>query len=142
MPNKKPFVAAALACEKVLIEKDDVASVIRIVDTYFIKNNLPEGIGAGVRTNIVICLKNDGPLQGEVSLAINTPDGKTNEIPQKWPVSFSEEISGANLFVSLDIDARHIGWTWIDVSWSGDFLAKIPIRLVAGEKPDKSAPNP
>ncbi len=142
MPNKKPFVAAALACEKLLIEKDEVLSTIRIVDTYFIKRDIPEGVDAGVRAHIVILLKNEGPLQGELSITINTPDGKTNEIPRKWPISFSEEVSGANLIVGLEIDSRHIGWTWIDVFWSGEILTRIPIRLVAGEKPDKSAPQP
>lgn len=143
MPNKKPFVAAALACEKLLVEKDEVLSAIRIVDTYFIKSDLPESASAGppVLTNIVIALKNDAPLQGEVSIAINTPNGETKEIPQKWPISFSEEISGANLLVALGIDSRHIGWTWVDVFWSGELLTKIPIRLVAGEKPDMNAPR-
>src|SRR5471030_1809050 len=36
MANTKPFVASACFCEHILVEKDEVTSAIRIVDTYFI----------------------------------------------------------------------------------------------------------
>ena len=46
MPNKLPFVAAAVICEKVLVEADGVASIVRIVDKHLLnpKPPLPEGI--------------------------------------------------------------------------------------------------
>ena len=37
MPDERPYLAAALMCERVLEEKDRVLSVIRIVDNYFVQ---------------------------------------------------------------------------------------------------------
>jgi hypothetical protein len=133
----KPYVAGAMACEKVLLEKDGVSSAIRIVDTYTIPHDVPDGVKAAVRTTIFILLKSIEPLEGELSVALNTPNGERKEGPQKWPVSFSETIKGANILINLDINSRHIGWTWIDVIWNQEVITRIPIQLVRGDPPNK-----
>lgn len=145
MATTRPYVSAAFACEKLLVEKDDVFSAIRMVDTFFINpsdiENLPQGVAARIRTIITIAVKADSPMDGEISLAINTPDGQRNNIERKFPISLSGERIGANLIVNLDVNSRHIGWTWIDVMWNGDLLTRVPIRLVAGDKPESETPT-
>jgi hypothetical protein len=78
MPNTKPFVQVACICENVLIEKDEVASVIRMVDHFqaSLPKNLPAGMPAGFPVSIFIRL-GAGDLKGagRVLIQARRPDG-------------------------------------------------------------------
>jgi hypothetical protein len=79
--NPKPFIQAASVCEKVLIEPDNVASPIRLVDTFTL-NAPAEALSADLPVaplTLYISLKS-GDVVGEyeVGLQLNRPDGKTS----------------------------------------------------------------
>src|SRR5260221_5800137 len=102
MANTKPFVAAALICEKLLEEVTaipgggNVVSAIRIVDVYVVPElKLPEGVSIGpdvipaIEINGLIMLKS-GDLTGNYTVGLNlrTPLGETKSLAPEggWPV--------------------------------------------------------
>lgn len=137
MTSNKPYVSAAFVCEKILRESDGAISAIRIVDTFYVPTDAPPpDVNAGILITAFVSLKSDSPMEGAVSVALKTPDGETKDMPQKWPISFSEEISGANLILNFAIHPRHIGTSWIDVRWNNEVITRAPLRIVRGEKPN------
>jgi hypothetical protein len=136
MTNTKPFVSAAFVCERVLQEKDGTTSAIRIIDNFYIPASIAPDTSMPV--TVFIGLKSDVPREGIITVIVNTPDGKKNELPDKWPISFSSAVTGANLILTFGLFVRHVGTTWIDVVYDGEMLTRTPIRLVRGDKPETS----
>src|SRR5882757_2438042 len=94
-----PFVSAATVCERVLHEKDNVLSVIRMVDTFFIETP-PQPVGEpapvlvvlGLQLTLLISLKAGDVPSGSypVQLALRKPTGETKILPNDWMVVFAE----------------------------------------------------
>ncbi len=140
MSNTRPFVGAALVCEKVLHEKDGVLSVIRMVDTFYVeplKQNVP-GVVEGVELTALAMLKS-GDVKGEseISFKFRTPQGITIDAPQKFPVLLNGGEHGANVIMRFNLpvpDASAYGLYWFDVLWNGDVLTSVPFKLVLGPR--------
>ncbi len=134
MANTKPLVTAACVCEKVLQEKDNVPSIIRIVDTFFIQvppEDFPKGVQPQLAMTAFVYLR-AGDLKGsfEIGLVLRSPSGKTTPV-QKWPVVFqagNEE--GANLTIAFGIAKPELeGGYWFDVLWKDQVLTSIPFKV-------------
>src|SRR3970040_2336650 len=71
MVNTKPFVAAACLAEVVIIEPDNVASIIRIADTFFIDvpPDLPADLKPAIVLNAFISLKS-GDVKGSFDVEL------------------------------------------------------------------------
>src|SRR5690348_13251068 len=135
MKDQKPFVNVATACEKILVEKDNVFSVIRIVDVFYIPKEVADMPDGGVPISTLITVRSgDYRGEGELSLAVQTPDGVRNEAPEKWPMLFSDTNTAANIVFSFGIGIRHIGTSWVEVLWNGEILSKFPVTLTLGSK--------
>jgi hypothetical protein len=128
MKNSKPLICVASACEKVLQEMDGVFSGIRFVDTFHVSPMAPPD--AQIAFSLLVLLKaGDFVGEGEVSLKIMTPDGRTSQFPQKWPVPLGPANAGVNIIVGFAVAAKYLGRTWIDVCWNSEVLTSIPITL-------------
>jgi hypothetical protein len=142
VPNSKPLVQVACICEKVLIETDNVASIIRIVDTYTIDPipELPDGVQARTELTAVVSLKS-GDLVGEftVGLRLMEPDGKI--LPtREWPLILNGGESGANIKVVFALMPPKMGLYWLDVLWIDEVLTSIPFRFrLKASEPTESA---
>lgn len=149
MPNTKPLVQVAAVCEKVLQEKDNVLSAIRLVDTFYLLNepppNLPADIKPGAQVTALVCLKS-GDITGEhqIEIKMRNPSGETKAVG-KWPVILNGGEHGANLTINMVISAVEYGLWWFDVIWEGEVLTSIPLKLAPQPKPepgpDKSSPQ-
>lgn len=143
----KPYVQVACICEKVLIEPDNVASLIRIVDTYFLSpmpDPLPPGLNIGHELMVFISLKS-GDVVGdfEVGLRLTEPDGTERPV-RTWPVEFRGVENGVNAKIGFALQNPKFGLYWIDVMWEDEVLTRIPFRLkpIALEQTDEAlAPN-
>jgi len=127
MSNSKPLVIAATACEKVLQEKkDDVVSIIRMVDTFQMSTDVPI-----VHVNAIVALKS-GDVTGnyEIKLRIRTPSGDLRPIDGKWPVYLKGGEHGVTIGLTINLESPVIGLYWIDVVWQDDVLTSFPIKLV------------
>ena len=138
MANSKPFVAAACVCEKVLQEKDDVASLMRIVDTFTLQAvNLPPGFEPMVSLTVFVSVKSgDVTGQHEIGLVLRSPDGKRHDV-RKWPVVLNGGEHGAHLVLNFNLTKPKMGLYWFDVVWGEDNLTSIPFRLKQAEPTDQ-----
>jgi len=126
------LVATALFCEQVLEEKDDVLSVIRIVDRYTVPRP-PDGatledIG-GILPTLLVTVKSTGfvgPLK--ITIRLEKPDGGTDDgISVNLPISAAGQ--GGNLISPVLIRPRIEGVHWMYV-YADDILAvKIPLTI-------------
>jgi len=152
MPNTKPYVAAACLCEKVLIEQDGVASLIRIIDTMYLepqpvdpKSRLPFAL----KFQVFVSVKS-GDLEGEyeIGLLLRGP-GDEMRSTHRWPVVFAQSPeSGANLRIDFNLAGKEpgalpaLGLYWFDVLWGDEVLTSVPLRLSpATPKTLQESPN-
>src|SRR5258708_6475787 len=114
MSAPKPFVQAACICEKVLVEPDNVASLIRVVDTYFIEMP-PANIKAALDLTLFVSLKS-GDVVGEyeIGLRLISPDKKDQPV-RRWPVEFLGGEAGVNVKVAFIMPTPEFGLYWFDV---------------------------
>jgi hypothetical protein len=139
MPNTKPYIAAACICEKVLIEQDSVASVIRIIDTLHVEGPA-EGAAAkvpiAVNFQVFVSVK-AGDLVGshEIGLVMRGPTGDVKRAAT-WPVVFAKgPEGGANLKIDFNLFGKEpgtlptLGLYWFDVLWGEEVLTSIPLML-------------
>lgn len=145
MANTKPFVQIACFCENVLIEKDEVVSAIRIVDTYFIPAlpkdvELPDGLLGVIVVNGLISLKSGDVVgSGTIGLVMNKSTGERVDLspPGGWPVVLNGGEHGANVRIQMPLGVKNFGLFWFDVLWNGELLTRIPLKLQQGDKPDQ-----
>jgi hypothetical protein len=159
MPNTKPFVAAAFICEKVLQEKDEVFSAIRIVDTFTMRvegqplpaqpsaetGNLGLIAGSLLDLTLLVILKG-GDVKGEykIDIVAHPPDGaQPASLPGEWLVAFDGGESGSTLVVRFAMPtAAPVGLYWFDVIWQGETLTRVPLRLAKGESAETDSTEP
>lgn len=148
MSNPRPFVAAAIACEQVLVSEDKVPSLIRLVDILSLDPipGLPKGAIAAVRLTLFVALRSL-EITGDhnVHLVLHTPSGKPRNLPPAVAHFRSpdakEESVGANLILKLDLPVEEFGRYWFDIQWEGETLTRIPVKLVLKGEP-VSQPSP
>lgn len=142
MANRLPLVVVATACEKVLHEKDNVLSVIRIVNQFKLSklpDNLPHDAAFPIQALIGLRSGDESVVSGDVSLRTRKPNGETKDSPEKYPVRFARPDDASNLILTLHFKMREFGQYWIDVLWNGDFLTSIPIKIE--ESPSEPSPE-
>ena len=128
--DPKPLVQAACVCERVIVEPDNVPSLIRVVDTYFLSPIPPNlGVPAAVELTLFICLRS-GDVRGEFEVAIRfvPPDNKTSI--RRWAVDFGEGAeNGVNLRIAFLLQEPKLELYWFDLLWGEEVLTRIPVRF-------------
>lgn len=132
MQNTKPYIQAASVCEKILIEPDGVASLIRLVDVFHLDlDSVPivEGVPPAVEFSIIIALKS-GSVAGKFTMGLRMirPDGKAEQAHQVQ-VELHGGGHGSNLRVNGLIANPTYGLHWFDVLWQDEILTRIPLEL-------------
>ncbi len=132
--NSGPYLNAAVICEKVLQEKDETLSVIRMIDRFNVTvsalgspENLPP---IPLNLTVLISLKS-GKARGRstVKLRIESPSGL--KLPdQLLPVLFEGEDRGVNLVMNLNLVIDQEGVYWFDVLLEEQLLTRMPLRTV------------
>lgn len=129
-----PYLVAALLCERVLQEKDETISVIRMVDRIAVTVNAldsPETIPpTPVNLNALISLKSGSARgRGTVKWRVETPSGL--KLPdQLLPVLFEGDDRGVNLIVALNLVIDQEGVYWFNVILEEKLLTRIPLRIL------------
>ncbi len=132
---ERPYIVAALLCERILQEKDEVLSAIRIVDTFFV--TVPKGLAPEVKPAIQLTLLlafkkriNDEAEKHLLTLKIKAPSGTVAEQPTVALNFKADEVSGANLLTTLQMGVHEFGTFQIDVIVDGEVLTVVPFRLL------------
>src|SRR5437763_15020027 len=117
--NTGPYLIAALLCDRVLQDKDETISIIRIVDRVEVTVNAlgsPESLPpTSVSLNALISLKSGSSRgRGTVIWRTDTPSGM--KLPdQLFPVLFEGDDRGVNVIIALNMIVDQEGVYWFDV---------------------------
>jgi hypothetical protein len=137
MDKPRPIVSAALICERIIQEKDDAITLVRIADRvqYSIEGQgLPEGIKPMIGVQCFISLKS-GPMTGahEMKMFLENPIGGRKEVA-KFNVHLLGREQGQNLIININLGVDHDGLYWFDVLFDDEPLTKIPLLVTATPK--------
>ncbi len=134
--NNGPYLVAAVICEKILQEKDETISVIRMVDRFNVTVNAlgsPENLPPiPINLGLLISLKS-GEARGiyTVKLRIVSPSGLQTLPDQLLPVLFEGgEDRGANLILNLNMVIDQEGVYWFGIFLEETLLTRVPLRVV------------
>jgi len=138
-----PHIQAAVFCEKVLIDRDGAASLIRIIDRFNISGPTPEMPPNNIVFTIFISFK-AGFYRGKASLKIApvAPSGK--ELPAlDFPILFEgDDERGTFVQANMTMLIQEEGLYWFDVSLLDLLVTRMPLRVVyqpirfASQKPE------
>jgi hypothetical protein len=137
MDKPRPYVTAALLCEKVIEEKDGSLTIIRIADRLQYRLdaiNLPGGFPQDVRPAVTIqglvSLKS-GLVTGDhvTTVILEKPNGTRKEIIN-FPFKFLGKDQGQNLIMNINLGVDEDGLYWFDVHFDGELLTRIPLLIM------------
>lgn len=132
--NNGPYLIAAILCEKVLQEKDEKISIIRMVDRVAVTVHTlgsPEAMPpTTVSLNALIALKSGSARgRGTVIWRTETPAGL--RLPdQLFPVLFEGDDRGVNVIIALNMIVDQEGVYWFAVVLDKQLLTRIPLRIL------------
>jgi len=136
--GEKPYLAAAFFCEKILYEKDDVLSAVRLVDTFFVTlpPNLPEEATPVIQLTALIGFKqaapSDKPEKHQLQILMHAPSGpKSLQAAPDILFKPNEQAAGANIVLHIATNAKEFGLYWTDVLLDGELVTRIPFKLLA-----------
>jgi Family of unknown function (DUF6941) len=132
--NSGPYLNAAVICEKVLQEKDETLSIIRMIDRFNVTvsalgspENLPP---IPLNLAVLISLKS-GKAKGRSTVKLRIEMHSGLKLPdQLLPVLFEGEDRGVNLILNLNLVIDQEGVYWFDVLLEEQLLTRIPLRTV------------
>ena len=143
MSNARPYLAAALMCERVLEEKDQVLSIIRVVDNFYVRRapkNLPKEAQPMASFVAVLAFKKSfaetSPIKHTVKLVLYGPSGEVVKTGQAEEAVisfvFEAEKTATNIVVNtlLSADDTVFGTYWYQVTVDGEESTRIPFRLL------------
>jgi len=141
---ERPFLAAAFLCEKVLIEKDEVPTAVRIIDTIYVSipANLPAGAKPVIQLTVFVSFKKASPgvepERHQAALRLRSPSGREHPpLPANDFFFKAAELAGANLIVNMSLAVEEFGLFWLDISVDDQLMTQVPFRLL-----EKSANPP
>jgi hypothetical protein len=128
-----PHLAVAVICERVLVEKDDVMSLIRIFDQFnlpaFDEKVLPQVAGFWLAVSF-----RAGKFRGSAPVSIKSwsPSGDIlweQKAKLNFPTEKGDE-QASNLLANLNIPATQEGTYWFEVAFEDKIVTRVPLRLV------------
>jgi hypothetical protein len=131
--NDGPFLALAIICERVLVERDDVMSLIRIFDQWIIKGpteKMPSN--TVVPFNLVLSFR-AGRFRGAASVTIKETSPSDivlweSTASVQFPIDKGDE-QGSNLLASLNLAAAEEGIYWFEISLENHVITRIPLKI-------------
>ena len=131
-----PFLTAALICERVLDEKDNVKSVVRIVDRVnhqVVGPDPPMEMPPvrGYRLAMLIQFKS-GRARGahNLKLRLLKPSGETARLAEQMVMFEGEDDRGVDVVANLVADFEYAGVYWIEVMLNDTHVTRVPLRVV------------
>jgi len=130
-----PLVTAALICERVLVEKDEVVSAIRVFDRVLYQVPSPPAQPAVACVFFVALKRGDTKEDAfDVRVIVRSPSGRAVEpkieIPMKLQFPTKDPDAGVNLHIQLVLSPSEEGLYWMELLISDSVRARTPLRLI------------
>jgi len=145
MDKPRPYITAALLCERVIQEKDESLTLVRLIDK--IQYSL-EGIGVQIPTGIkpvvplqgLISLKS-GPITGhhKIKVVSERPNGERKDVFEHTFELLGKD-HGQNIIMRINLGIDQDGLYWLDVLFDEEVLTRIP--LIVSALPQQESPEP
>jgi hypothetical protein len=134
-----PYLQMAVICEKVIEDKTDSLSLIRIIDNVTqtaTGPEPPEQMPPIVLSNLmlVIALK-AGKARGRYAVKVVVEDPSGSQLPSpEIPIQLEGEFRGVNLITPLNVAAQYEGIYWFDIYFVAgrdkeSLLTRIPLQV-------------
>ena len=135
MPSGGPWVQFACFCEKVILDKEDVFTLVRVVDQIILDiagpappDHMPPLDVPPIK--LALCLKS-GDARGRVTLRIDlsSPNGEVKR-GQELSLNLEGEHRGQAVVTDIRLRLQYEGVYWFDVWCDEQLLTRIPLRVV------------
>ena len=130
----KPYPLAAVFCEKVLVEEDNVLTAVRIIDRMFINPAYLDTLDKDTTPSIVVvlllklmCVNYSG--KHNLSIKILTPNGKESDLLAPVPLVFEADKSGVQVRVDVNIGVKHEGRYWVVAYLEDAVITRTPLEM-------------
>ncbi len=148
MDSGGPYLNAAVLCERVLVEQDQVLSVVRIVDRITL-TAVSAGIAApeqmpGTPINLfaLVVLKS-GIFKGTAAIRLALQSPSQNTVVQfSTDVFFDGDDRGVNLVLPLQLQVQEDGLYWLEVYHAESLMTRVPLRVIYQRLVQGSLPLP
>lgn len=137
----RPICVALVVCERVLIEKDNVLSAIRIVDTLCVPPSGERALGQPVEfgnLTLLAIFKNAG-AHGEFHIQLSSigPSGANHPIGEAQGHFEGPLQGGGSIVVPLRLYWEDYGLYWIELTLENNVVARSPFRVDPPKLDDK-----
>lgn len=137
-----PIVVSAVLCEKVLQEKDNVISIIRIIDTLTTEKPIPPDTTTPMLLTLFVSLRS-GSASGEhrATMEVRRPSGLVKKVETEWTAQLpSDPLGLVNFVIALPVIPNEVGVYTVDVLWDGEPIASVPFKLLQPLDSSTAAP--
>lgn len=147
IPEGGPHLVSALICDRVLTEKDNVHSLIRIIDRTTIGTEGPQSQAPmppfTKRLWMFLAFKADRARGSEmVKVTITRPDGQTDPEPlAEQGLHFEGGTKGANLIVGLEIRFELPGPYWFNIYVEDKLVTRTPYEVIHTHRRVRQSPS-
>jgi hypothetical protein len=129
----EPYLKLGTICERVLQEKDNVLSLIRIVDQFTVTitgKEPPDQLPRGFKPLTIIMSWVGGLGSHEAAFNIISPGGETQRSPQSWSFTLNAINQGHNIIVTLPVSIVKEGVYWIEFILNDQVKSRIPFQIL------------
>lgn len=126
-----PYLSIAAVCDRVLIEENGIASLIRVVDRFKFNapRDTPPDAAMSIESNMFFRF-NWGAFRGSMILRVDqvAPDGSRIEGPDQT-LEYQEGSSGVQLRIAFSFVAPMPGLYWMEAFLDGALITRLPIQV-------------
>jgi hypothetical protein len=140
MDKPRPYVTAALLCERVLQEKDGSLTLVRIAEKLQYRldmfgPDMPKSVKPMIPIQGLISIKS-GPVTGDhvIKISVEKPGSKPGSERKDaftQPVTLLGGDQGQNIILNIGLGVESDGLYWLDVIFDEEVLTRIPLMVTA-----------
>ncbi|SRR5216684_463603 len=127
------FVAAAIFCEKIIREADNVATLVRVVDKVVVKGtveldtpNIPQPV---IQLAAFISFRSRSKRKAAFELRLRRPSGRPSEKQMRQHIDLNGDWAGGSVSCNVAASIREAGVHWFDVYLDGHRMATMPLAV-------------
>lgn len=127
-----PYLQMAVLCEKVHIDPDGSASILRVTDQLAIRGDGPNGNWSMAKQVITLSLAlsfNPGTSRAKHTVRVRPSDEGAVAPDRELELDFSGTNRSGNLVLPLELEITSDGLYWFDVYLDGSLVTRVPLHV-------------
>ncbi len=132
LTRQRGVYVIAFLCEKLLIEKNDVATAMRLVDVFNVELPAPKlnsvTVAPPIEADLVVIFKSQKPEQFRATVALVKPSGERTPATE-YECQTGGGVIGQTIAIHVQVDPREPGDYWFEISIEDRLATKVPLRV-------------